>query len=56
MLIGILKCAFLIVGIVYGFGNIGRIIYKKSISDLQLFIMAIGIVGFLALQFNWLGL
>lgn len=56
MLIGILKCVFLIFGIVYGFGNIGRLKYGKVIGTFQLYAMAIGIVGFLALQFNWLGL
>ena len=62
MLIGILKCIFLVLGIVYGMSNLVKILfefrrgYSQKITTTQLFLVAIGIVGFLALQFNWLGL
>ena len=62
MLIGILKCMFLVLGIVYGMSNLIKILFALISDDLQkittaqFFLMAIGIVGFLALQFNWLGL
>lgn len=62
MLIGILKCIFLVLGIVYGMSNLVKILFvlirsvSQKITTTQFFLMAIGIVGFLALQFNWLGL
>jgi fatty acid desaturase len=62
MLIGILKCIFLVLGIVYGTSNLVKILFgfrrggSQKITATQFFLMAIGIVGFLALQFNWLGL
>lgn len=48
----ILKYVFLIMAIVYGFSNITKVIYKKSITSPQLLFMAIGIVGFISIQFN----
>lgn len=62
MLIGILKCIFLVLGIAYGMSNLVKILFglirggSQKITTTQFFLMAIGIVGFLALQFNWLGL
>ena len=61
MLIGILKCVFLTLGIVYTVSNLSKILFglrgsSQKITTGQFFLMAIGIVGFLALQFNWLGL
>ena len=49
----ILKCVFLFLGISYGFTCFGRLFRKEKIYSLQTFLMAIGIVGFIAVQF-WL--
>lgn len=50
----ILKAIFLLWAIVYGFGNICRAANKQDISAMQMWLMGIGVVGFITLQF-WLG-
>ena len=46
----ILKCVFLFLAIVYGFTCFARLVYGKSVSGAQAALMAIGIVGFCAVQ------
>jgi hypothetical protein len=48
----ILKILFLFLAVFYGFSNIGRIHYKQSVESMNIALMAIGIVGFIVLQFN----
>lgn len=50
----ILKCVFLVLAIVYGFSCFGRLFRKQSVSTNAMFLMAIGIVGFIAFQFKWI--
>jgi hypothetical protein len=50
----ILKIIFLIVAIAYSYSNTARIIKGQGVSSVQVFLMAIGIVGFIAFQFEWL--
>ena len=47
----ILKCICLLLAIVYGFSNIVKSFRGHSVSDFQMWAMAIGIVGFIYLQF-----
>ena len=49
----VLKCVFLFLGISYGFTCFGRLFRGERVHSLQTFLMAIGIVGFVAIQF-WL--
>lgn len=48
----IIKLLCLLLAIMYGFNNIGRLIRKQPITTGQIFLMSIGIVGFVAIQFN----
>ncbi len=54
MINSILKCVFLVFAIVYGFSCFGRLFRKQGVSTNAMFLMAIGIVGFIAFQFGWL--
>ena len=47
----ILKCICLLLAIAYGFSNIGRIICKNKVYGITVWLMAIGVVGFIYLQF-----
>lgn len=49
----VFKIIFLVLAILYGFGNLVRIKYRQAISSAQMFLMTIGIVGFIVLQFGW---
>lgn len=44
-----LKFLCLTIGIVYGFGNIGRLTRKLAISAPQMWLMGLGIAGYVAL-------
>ena len=44
------KCVFLLLAIVYGFSNVVKAFRKLKIYNAQLFLMGIGIVGFIYLQ------
>lgn len=46
-----IKCICLFFAIVYGFSNLVKAFRKLRISNAQLFLMGIGIVGFIYLQF-----
>ena len=48
----IIKLLCLLLAILYGFSNIAKLIRGQRISSIQVFLMAIGIVGFIAIQFN----
>lgn len=51
----ILKIFFLMLAVMYGFSNLFKVIVKEpcnSINNMQMFLMSIGIVGFIVLQ--WL--
>ena len=48
----VFKIIFLVLAILYGFGNFVRIKYRQAISALQMILMTIGIVGFLVLQWG----
>lgn len=50
----ILKTIFLLVGIVYTFSNVVKAFRGKYISALTIWVMAIGITGYLLIEF-WLG-
>ena len=45
------KCLFLFLAIMYGFSNTVKAFRKHSIGNSQLFLMTIGIVGFVWLEF-----
>ena len=45
------KCVFLFLAILYGFSNAVKAFCKLNISNIQLILMTIGIVGFVYLQF-----
>lgn len=47
-----IKLFCLLLAIVYGFANVGKLIRGQSIHTLQILLMGIGIVGFVAIQFN----
>lgn len=47
----IIKCIFLFLAITYGFSNTVKAFRKMAISEAQMFLMGIGIVGFIYLQF-----
>lgn len=46
-----LKCICLFLAIVYGFSNVVKAFRNLKIYNAQLFLMGIGIVGFIYLQF-----
>lgn len=51
----ILKIFFLMLAVMYGFSNLFKAIMKgpfNSINNMQMFLMSVGIVGFIVLQ--WL--
>ena len=50
-MINIIKAILLLIGITYGFSNMVKACYHKSISSFQIWFMSIGIVGFIYLQF-----
>lgn len=50
-MVNIIKAILLLIGIAYGFSNVVRLCYRKSISAFQILFMSIGIVGFIYLQF-----
>lgn len=50
----ILKIIFLIIAIKYSYSNTARALKGQSVSSECITIMAIGIVGFIAFQFEWL--
>lgn len=47
-----LKIIFLFLAIAFSFINVGRLIAKQYISLTNIFLMAMGITGFIVLQFN----
>lgn len=49
----ILKALFLLIGIVYTFSNVGKMLFFRhnNITGFQIWMMAIGIVGFITMQF-----
>lgn len=53
MILIILKFICLLLAVLYGFSNIGKIVAKcGDISNAQILMMAIGVVGFIFLQFK----
>ena len=50
----ILKIIFLIIAVIYFYSNTAKVFRGQAISSFQIILMAIGIVGFIAFQFNWL--
>lgn len=46
----IAKFICLLLGIVYGFSNIAKVYCKQNISSAQMFMMGLGITGFVFLQ------
>lgn len=52
MLISALKVTFLFLGVWFTIININRAVYKSKLSGKNLFIQAVGIVGFVVMQFN----
>ena len=52
MILAILKFICLVVGLMYGFGNVVRSFRGLSVSAFQMLTMSIGIVGFIFLQFK----
>lgn len=50
----ILKIIFLLLAIMYGFSNVVKAFKGLEINDVQIMLMAIGIVGFIAFQLEWL--
>lgn len=50
----ILKIIFLIIAVAYSYSNTARVFRGQSVSSVQVLLMAIGIVGFIAFQFGWL--
>lgn len=53
-MISILKIGFLFLGIMFTISNIGLVKYKSDVPALNVIYQAIGITGFLVLQFNLL--
>ena len=47
----VLKCVWLFFAITYSFTCFGRLIRKQDVHGAQIFLMALGIVGFITLQF-----
>ena len=50
----ILKALLLAVGCVYGFSNIGKLMRSQEIYGSQIWLMVIGIIGFVTIHF-WIG-
>ena len=50
----ILKIIFLIIAVAYGYSNTARIFKGQGVSGFRVYLMAIGIVGFIAFQLEWL--
>mgnify|MGYP003296720318 CR=1 FL=1 len=50
----IFKIIFLIIAVAYSYSNTARICKGYAVSSAQVLLMAIGIVGFIAFQFEWL--
>lgn len=48
----LLKIMFLFLSVWWGFINIGKIIYKEPVPRSNILIMAIGITGFIVIQFE----
>ena len=51
-MLNILKIGFLFIAVWLSIINFGKMLYKEGISTEQLIYQAIGIVGFLAIQFK----
>ena len=49
----IFKIIFLVLAIVYTFSNIVKTIRNQNLEASPIWMMAIGIVGFLAIQLEW---
>ena len=49
-----LKALLLAVGCVYGFSNIGKLIRGQTIYSVRIWLMVIGLIGFVTIHF-WLG-
>lgn len=52
----ILRIIFLLLAIVYGFSNTIKAVRGQRIGSIAVWLMAIGIVGFIAIQFDWVNL
>lgn len=48
----IFKIAFLFLAVWWGFVNVGKVIYREPVPADNILIMAVGIVGFLVMQFG----
>lgn len=51
MFIAILKIIFLILAIMYTFTCFGRVIRRQAVHSMQTFLMALGVAGFVVLEF-----
>lgn len=49
-----LKIIFLVIAVAYTYSNTVKTFRGQGISSRNIFLMAIGIVGFIAFQFEWL--
>ena len=49
--LNILGCVFAVIGIVYSFSCFARLVYKKNIPSIHIYLMSIGIVGAIACFF-----
>lgn len=52
MLLITMKIVFLFLAVWWSSVNVGRVIYKQKVPAINVFIMAIGIVGFVTIQFG----
>lgn len=46
-----IKCICLLLAIIYGFSNVAKFARNQTIHGVQIFLMAVGIVGFIYFQF-----
>lgn len=52
MILIIIKLICLLFAVWFGFINVSKVIYGHSIPSMNIFIMSLGIVGFVSIQFN----
>lgn len=52
IILTILKILFLFLAVLYGISLVGKLIYKEVVSAAHMYLTAIGIVGFVTLQFG----
>lgn len=50
----ILKIIFLIMAVMYGYSNTAKVFKGQRVTGIQIFLMALGIVGFVSIHFEWI--